>query len=212
MKTSRFETLTGRVDIPFPEYDAPPPNPMTLMRRWLDHAQTLPVREPKAMALATAGKDGRTSTRIIAFNSIDERGLVFCTHASSRKGREISETGWVSGILYWRETGQQIMISGRAVLLDEQEADTLWFARPVPMHAMSTASSQSDVLLDRAALLGEADALFATGKALPRPSRFVAYRIEPQEMEFWSPSPDRLHHRLKYDLDGSIWKTSHLQP
>jgi dihydrophenazinedicarboxylate synthase len=212
MNTSRFESLTGRVDVLFPEYDDPPSEPITLLRRWLAAAEAVRVREPKALALATATADGRSSTRIIAFSSIDDRGVIFCTHSSSRKGRELSETGWASGLLYWRETGQQIMISGPAIPLAESENDALWFGRSVPMHAMSSASRQSDVLVDREALLAHADELLALGVALPRPPRFVGYRLEPHEMEFWAASSDRLHRRLKYERDGDVWTTTQLQP
>lgn len=212
MNTSRFESLTGRVDVSFPEYDDPPADPITLIRRWLEAAEAAKVREPKALALATATADGRSSTRVVAFSSLDDRGLVFATHATSRKGRELSETGWASGVLYWRETGQQIMISGPAALLEEQESEAMWFARSVPMHAMSTASCQSDVLLDLPALRKEAEELLALGTPLPRPARFVGYRLEPHEVEFWAASSDRFHRRLKYDrLDGR-WTTTRLQP
>ena len=210
--TSRYESLTGRVDVPFPEYDDPPADPLVLLRNWLEAAEAMRVREPKALAFATATADGRSSTRVVAFNKIDERGLVFCTHTTSRKGRELSETGWASGLLYWRETGQQIMISGPVGPLGEAVADAYWFARSVPMHAMSTASSQSDRLHDAQALRREAERLLALGVALPRPPGFMAYRLEPHEVEFWAASADRLHRRLKYDREGGQWKTSRLQP
>ncbi len=212
MNMSRYESLTGRVDVPFPEYDDPPANPLTVLQRWLAVAEAARVREPKALALATAATDGRMSTRIVAFNAIDDRGLVFCTHATSRKGRELSATNWASGLLYWRETGQQIMINGPARPLEEKESEALWFARPVPMHAMSTASHQSAPLVDANALREEVAHLLALEAALPRPARFTAYRLEPQEIEFWAASADRLHRRLKYDRAGCGWQTTRLQP
>lgn len=212
MNVSRYESLTGRVDVPFPEYDDPPPNPLTVLRRWLAVAETARVREPKALALATSAADGRTSTRIVAFNEIDDQGLVFCTHSTSRKGRELAATGWASGLLYWRETGQQIMIGGPVMLLEEEASETWWFSRPVPMHAMSTASQQSAPLVDANALREEVANLLALEVALPRPARFAAYRLAPHEMEFWAASSDRLHRRLKYDRDGGSWQITRLQP
>ncbi|HEY0804664.1 MAG TPA: pyridoxine 5'-phosphate oxidase C-terminal domain-containing protein [Pseudonocardiaceae bacterium] len=47
---------------------------------------------------------------------------------------------------------------------------------------------------------------------LPRPARFVGYRLEPAAVEFWSASSDRLHRRLRYDRDGSGWTIVRLQP
>jgi pyridoxamine 5'-phosphate oxidase len=212
MTASRFETLTATGYLEFPEYDAPPPEPIGLVRSWLARATDLGVREPRALALATADAQGRTSTRIIAFNALTDRGLVFTSHSTSQKGRELVVNPWASGLLYWRETGQQIVLSGPVVMLSDAESDDLWLSRPVALHFMSTVSNQSDPLLDTEAMLSEVGRLEAIGRPLPRPPRFVGYRLEPAVVEFWSASPDRLHRRLRYARAGDEWRTTRLQP
>lgn len=212
MNVSRFETLTGQVDLDFPEYDAPPPEPIGLVRSWLAEAAERGVREPRALALATADVHGRASSRIVAITAVTDRGLVFTSHSSSQKGRELAATGWASGVLYWRETGQQIIVSGPAARLSDAESDALWFARPAPLHSMSTVSRQSEPLEDAAALRAEARSLEVVGAPLPRPDRFVGYLLEPAAIEFWCSSSDRLHRRLRYDRDDRRWRTSRLQP
>ncbi|WP_308315494.1 phenazine biosynthesis FMN-dependent oxidase PhzG [Streptomyces sp. ISL-100] len=212
-KSSQFESLSGETDLDFPEYDAPAADPIALLRTWLDQAVERGVREPRALSLATADARGRASTRIIALSSVSDRGLVFMSHTSSQKGREIAETGWASGLLYWRETAQQISVCGAVEQLGDAESDALWFGRPVPMHAMSTAAHQSEPLDDVAALRAEAARLEATGTPLPRPERFVGYVLMPSAVEFWAAGSDRLHRRLRYDrLDDQSWSTSRLQP
>ncbi|MEV6163381.1 phenazine biosynthesis FMN-dependent oxidase PhzG [Streptomyces sp. NPDC052052] len=212
MNTSRFESLTGATDLRFPEYDDPPADPTGLVRSWLDRAVELEVREPRALALATADGRGRPSTRIVAVITIDDDGLLFTTHSTSRKSREIAETGWASGLFYWRETGQQISLNGPVTAVPEDRADALWAARPVPLHAMSAASRQSEPLADPAGLQAHAEQLAATGSALPRPERYVGYRLRPDEVEFWCARSDRLHHRLLYRRDGDVWHATRLQP
>lgn len=212
MAASKFETLTAKTDLTFPEYQAPPSEPIGLVRSWLARAVELGVREPRALALATADAQGRPSTRIIVFNAITDRGLVFASHSSSQKGRELAVNPWASGVLYWRETGQQIVLSGPVVILTGAESDNLWFARPVPLHPMSTVSNQSDPLLDAAGMLSEVARLEAIGGPLPRPDRFAGYRLEPSTVEFWSASANRLHRRLRYDRASDGWRTSQLQP
>ncbi|MFD6327094.1 phenazine biosynthesis FMN-dependent oxidase PhzG [Streptomyces sp. NPDC058442] len=212
MNTSRFESLTGTTDLRFPEYDDPPAGPMGLVRDWLDRAVELAVREPRALALATADTRGRPSTRVVAFTAIDDEGLLFTTHSTSRKSREITETGWASGLLYWRETGQQISLNGPVTAVPEGQADALWSARPVPLHAMSAASRQSEPLTDPVVLRARADQLGASRSALPRPERFVGYRLRPDEVEFWCARSDRLHQRLRYRRDGDDWHVTRLQP
>ncbi|WP_323135554.1 phenazine biosynthesis FMN-dependent oxidase PhzG [Streptomyces beihaiensis] len=212
MNSSRFESLTGDVDLAFPEYDDPPTEPMALVQQWITEATAREVREPRALALATADDQGRASNRIVSITDISTRGLVFASHSTSQKGREIASTGWASGLLYWRETGQQLILSGPVAQLSDAESDALWSGRPIPMHPMSAVSRQSEPLRDAADLRAQADRLAAPGIPLPRPARFVGYLLSPVAVEFWCADSDRLHRRLRYDRCDPGWRTSRLQP
>ncbi|WP_275426177.1 phenazine biosynthesis FMN-dependent oxidase PhzG [Nocardia arizonensis] len=200
------------VDLDFPEYDRPPTQPLDLVRGWLEDAVERGVREPKALALATADARGFASNRIVVIISITDRGLVFASHRDSQKGQEITATGWASGLLYWRETGQQLILSGPVAPLPDDESDALWAARPTPLHAMSSVSHQSAPLNDVAALRDSALELERLGRALPRPESYVGYCLRPAAVEFWCGASDRLHRRLRYDLGPDGWRTSRLQP
>jgi dihydrophenazinedicarboxylate synthase len=212
MTASAFESLTGAVDLGFPEYDDPPAEPTGLIQAWLATADRQGVREPRSLALATADARGRASNRVVAVLDITAEGLLFTSHSTSRKGRELAENRWASGLLYWRETGQQIAVSGPVALLDGARADDLWYARPTPLHAMTTASRQSERLPDVAELRAEADRLGAAGVPLPRPARFVGYLLAPAVVEFWCASADRLHRRLRYERGDDSWQVARLQP
>ncbi|WP_050800019.1 pyridoxamine 5'-phosphate oxidase family protein [Streptomyces himastatinicus] len=115
----------GAGDLPFPEFHAPPADPVPLVRAWFDEAVRLGVREPRALALATACTDGRPSTRMVAPNRIEDDGFVFATHIGSRKGREMTANPWASGALYWRETSQQLVVTGAVERLSAAVADPL---------------------------------------------------------------------------------------
>ncbi len=91
------ESLTGTIEAPFPEFEAPPANPMEVLRNWLERARRYGVREPRALALATVDGQGRPSTRIVVIAELGERGVVFATHADSQKGRELAQNPWASG-------------------------------------------------------------------------------------------------------------------
>lgn len=212
MDSSRFETLTGSVDLDFPEYDAPPPEPIGLVRSWLAAAVERQVREPLSLALATADLRGRASNRTVTVIAVADEGLVFATHSTSQKGRELAATGWASGLFYWRETAQQLILSGPVRRLPATESDAIWRARAEALHPMSVASRQSQRLADAPSLRTEASRLAAQGVPLARPDRFVGYRLEPSTVEFWCASSDRLHRRLRYDRTGPVWRTSRLQP
>jgi pyridoxamine 5'-phosphate oxidase len=182
------------------------------MRRWIATAVEARVREPLSLALATADDRGRASNRIVTVTAVTGEGLVFATHATSQKGREVAATGRACGLFYWRETAQQLIVSGPVVLLPVAGSEAIWQARAGELDAMSVASRQSDRLANAASLRAEAQRLAAHGARLARPDRFVGYRLEPDTVEFWCASSDRLHRRLRYDRAGAAWRISRLQP
>lgn len=211
----RSETLTGTVALPFPEYEEPPADPLGLLRRWLEGAEALGVREPRALALATADRDGRPSTRIVAVSRITATGLLFATHHGSRKERELRANPWASGLLYWRETSRQVSAGGRVRRLPDATADALWAARPVFTHAMTVASRQSAPLAgpaEVAALRARAARLAEAGPQ-PRPAAYIALELVPDQLEFWADGTGRLHERLRYERGpGGDWRSWRLQP
>ncbi|GAA4000307.1 phenazine biosynthesis FMN-dependent oxidase PhzG [Streptomyces marokkonensis] len=209
------ESLTGSEAVPFPEYRDPPADPMRLLAKWLSLSATLEVREPRALALATADAQGRTSSRIVVLGPVAGDGVDFVTHADSSKGRDLAHNPWASGVLYWRETSQQITLAGPVHRLPQARASALWHARPVFTHAMSTASRQSrplDGLADVEELRSAARELGASQRALPCPATFAAYRLAPASLEFWANGSDRLHERLRYERTAEGWRAVRLQP
>ncbi|MFH9177531.1 pyridoxal 5'-phosphate synthase [Streptomyces albogriseolus] len=195
------------------EFTAPPADPMELLRTWFDSAVAGAVLQPGALALATVGPRGQVSNRIVQVLHMRETGLVFASHSDSRKGRELAGTPYASGLLYWREAGRQVSVSGPTRPLPAEESDALWNARPVSTHPMSVAAHQSAPLLDEEALREQARELGRDGSALPRPDRWTGYLLEPASVEFWQSEPeDRLHRRLRYEREDSGWLTSRLQP
>ncbi|WP_406090621.1 phenazine biosynthesis FMN-dependent oxidase PhzG [Kitasatospora purpeofusca] len=211
----RSESLTGTVALEFPEFRDPPAEPMGLLNSWLAAAAEHGVREPRALALATADARGRSSSRILVINRITEAGIVFATHADSQKGRELVENPWASGVLYWRETSQQVVLAGPVRQLPDATAEELWAARAVFTHPMTTVSRQSRPVEDLdhfEELRAKALELGRPGQPLPRPASYVAFELVPDALEFWADGTDRLHERLRYDRTADGWGVARLQP
>lgn len=211
----RSETMTAGLQVDFPEFRTPPAEPMALLADWLDRATEQGVREPRALALATADHRGRPSSRILAINRLTEHGIVFITHSGSRKGRDLAANPYASGVLYWRETSQQITLAGPVRLLPRAEAEELWAARAVFTHPMTTVSRQSEPVRDLEhfeQIRARALQLATPARALPCPPTFVGFCLEPDAVEFWANGTDRLHERLRYERTDSGWRTTRLQP
>ncbi|HCE7195576.1 TPA: phenazine biosynthesis FMN-dependent oxidase PhzG, partial [Pseudomonas aeruginosa] len=127
-------------------------------------------------------------------------------HADSQKGRELAQNPWASGVLYWRESSQQIILNGRAERLPDERADAQWLSRPYQTHPMSIASRQSETLADIHALRAEARRLAETDGPLPRPPGYCLFELCLESVEFWGNGTERLHERLRYDRDEGGWK------
>jgi pyridoxamine 5'-phosphate oxidase len=189
-----------------------PDDPVTLARHWLKTAVEDGAAEPGVLALATVSAAGRPSNRVVQTIRITDRGLVFASYTTSPKGRDIAETGWGSGVLYWRETRRQVILTGHVERLSDAESDELWQARAPRLHPMSVATSQSAPLESEDALRAEARRLGAAGEPLPRPAAWVGYQLVPSTVEFWEDRPERLYWRVRYDRDGPGWTPVRLQP
>jgi dihydrophenazinedicarboxylate synthase len=209
-------TLSGETSLILPEFDAPPAEPLGLLRSWLDCAVAREVRESHAAVLATADLDGRPSGRVLLVKELDGRGLVFAGFQGSRKGRDLANRPYASLTFYWRETLQQIIVAGVVEILSAGESDQLFDERPLAARATTAVSRQSQPLEDEADLRARAAALIAAGEPVSRPAGWSGYRLVPDTVEFWYGSPDRLHRRLRYELlpgDGvRVWSHARLQP
>lgn len=205
------ETLSGDPTLVLPEFEAPPEDPLPLLERWLRIADEKGVREPRALALATADAEGRPSNRILLLKQISP-AIVFSGSYESRKGRDLEVNPRAAGTLYWRETLQQIVVEGPVRKLSEAESDALFAERPPAGQATTVASSQGEQLADAAELREAAGALAHDAESLHRPARWGGYRLDPDLIEFWHGSPDRLHRRLLYVKADGAWTHRRLQP
>ncbi|WP_119343962.1 pyridoxine 5'-phosphate oxidase C-terminal domain-containing protein [Facilibium subflavum] len=207
----RLESLSGRLDVPFVHYDAPPFSPEVILKEWLERARRGDVREPDAYTLATRNANGGIAMRTMFPVRFDGEVLLFATHSCSRKGKDINETGSVGCHIYWRELGRQLSLSGTASLAPEHIAEDVWNERDPAYDPVSTASYQSKILKNIPLFLDEV-AKYDGKIKLPRPERFVVYQIMVERYEFWSATASRIHKRLVYKRTAKGWENERLQP
>jgi pyridoxamine 5'-phosphate oxidase len=180
-----------------------------------EKARGTDIQEPTAMTLATAGKDGRPSSRTVLLKGFDSRGFVFYTNLDSRKARQLTENPWASLTFYWAVLERQVQIEGAVEWVDDKEADAYWATRPRESQIGAWASHQSQPLARRDDLLLEAKrvAEIYEGREIPRPPRWSGFRVIPNRIEFWKNMPHRLHERIAYLRDDSgTWQKLLLNP
>ncbi|HJR65324.1 MAG TPA: pyridoxamine 5'-phosphate oxidase [Gemmatimonadaceae bacterium] len=170
--------------------------------------------EPTAMTLATVGRDGQPSARLVLLKSVDERGFVFYTNLHSRKGRELAANPRAALTFHWQPLEAQVRIEGVAEQVDDAEADEYFATRPRGSQIGAWASDQSEELARAADLderFADVERRFA-GRDVPRPPHWSGYRVTPERIEFWRNRPSRLHERRLFEKEGSSWREVLLYP
>ena len=187
--------------------------PLRQFERWFADAVKAKVPEPNAMTLATVGEDGRPSTRVLLVKSFDERGVVFYTNYTSRKGRELEANPFAALQFHWVDMERVVRIEGRVEKTSPEESDAYFKVRPIDSRVGAWASPQSQVIPSRATLLANAAKVGARyGTNPPRPEFWGGYRLVPDTWEFWQGRKSRLHDRLRYRLVDGSWVRERLAP
>lgn len=171
--------------------------------------------EPTAVILATADGAGRPSARTVLLKGVDERGFVFYTNSSSRKGRDLRENPRAALAFFWQSVFEQVLVEGAVEPVSDAESDAYWATRRRESRIGAWASDQSAPLASRAELnarYAEHEHRFA-GAEVPRPPHWRGYRVVPERIEFWRPGDHRLNERDCYErTDGGGWRKFLLNP
>jgi len=190
-------------------------NPLKQFEIWWLQAIESKIDEPNAMTLATSTLTGKPSARTVLLKGINEKGFLFFTNYSSRKGKEIEENPSVSLLFFWKELERQGRIEGKVQKISEVESDVYFHQRPVESRIGAWCSPQSQVIEGRKILeqnIEKYNSLFGD-QNIPRPDFWGGYIVIPERMEFWQGRPGRLHDRLVYTSDETnLWKIQRLAP
>ncbi|KAK2659865.1 hypothetical protein Ddye_006398 [Dipteronia dyeriana] len=194
-------------------------DPIDQFRKWFDDAMAADLREPNAMALSTAAKDGKLSSRMVLLKGVDKDGFVWYTNYESLKARELSENPCASLLFYWEGLNRQVRIEGSVQKVSDEESEQYFHSRPRGSQIGAIVSKQSSVVPGRHVLYQqykELEEKFSDGRLIPKPAHWGGYRLKPKLFEFWQGQQSRLHDRLQYspqEIDGKlVWKIDRLAP
>ncbi len=184
------------------------------VQRWLAEAEANEPAYPNAATLATCDGTGRVSVRVMLVKSVDERGLVFFTNSTSRKGLDLSANPQAALNFHWKSLARQLRFEGFVEKIADAESDAYFASRPRTSQLGAWASLQSQAMRTANALeqrLAEVEERFA-GQPVPRPPYWFGYRLLPGYVEFWQEGSYRLHQRDVWQWIDGQWRTQQKFP
>ncbi|XP_008338909.2 pyridoxine/pyridoxamine 5'-phosphate oxidase 1, chloroplastic-like isoform X2 [Malus sylvestris] len=194
-------------------------DPFDQFRKWFDDVVAAGLREPNAMALSTATKNGKISSRMVLLKGFDKNGFVWYTNYESQKAHELSENPRASLLFYWDGLNRQVRVEGSVQKVSDEESDQYFHSRPRGSQIGAIVSKQSTVVPGRHVLYDqykELEEKFSDGSLIPKPKNWGGYRLKPELFEFWQGQQSRLHDRLRYspeEINGQqVWKIERLAP
>jgi pyridoxamine 5'-phosphate oxidase len=187
-------------------------DPFKLFKEWFSLASKVVASEPNAMALSTVDKKGKPSSRFVLLKGFDERGFVFFTNSISRKGSELKDNPHVAALFYWHELHRQVRIEGKVSEISRREVETYFYSRPRDSQIAAMISAQSHTLKSRKELLTKFGQCLKSTRDPICPKTWTGYRIAPDQFEFWSGMPNRMHDRVRYTKNRSSWLKKRLWP
>ena len=200
------------IDLCFKDLD----NPMDLFEYWFNEAKKTEINDPNALALATVGKNGIPSVRMVLLKDFNEKGFVFYTNLNSRKSNEIKSNPNASMCFHWKSVLRQVRITGKLSNVSDTEADSYFNSRSFGSRIGAWASNQSSVLESRDKLIESIEEFkkkYSNEKNIPRPKHWSGWNLNPIAIEFWLDGKDRIHERLRYTKkDNDKWIKELLSP
>jgi pyridoxamine 5'-phosphate oxidase len=191
-----------------------PQTPIERFKRWYRDAARAGIRQPDAMALATADSSGTPSARTVLLKRIERDAIVFFTDGRSRKGRELAVNPRACALFYWEPLRRQVRIEGPVSALSAEENDAYWASRARESQLSGATSHQSAPIASRQRLRERRQRLERrlAGRPVPRPEPWGGFRIHVERIEFWSERAGRFHHREEFVRGRRRWRRRLLQP
>lgn len=190
-------------------------NPFEQFKQWFAEVIETEKNDPSAMVLSTVDERGLPDSRVVLLKGLDNEAFLFYTNYDSAKGRQLGHLPYAALNFYWPEMARQVRIKGRVERTSVEQSDTYFASRPMSSQIGAIASPQSAVIRDRQFLesaYNQLQAQFENQHAVPRPENWGGYAVFPEEIEFWQGRNNRLHDRIQYTRQDSIWIAKRLAP
>jgi pyridoxamine 5'-phosphate oxidase len=193
-----------------------PEDPINLFNRWFHEVEDFGgIEEVNAMTVSTLGLDGFPKSRVVLLKQFTFEGFIFYTNYHSEKGRAIEANPNVCLSFFWHSMERQVIIKGIAEKTSKNTSDGYFESRPTGSKLGAIVSNQSEIIPSRLFLEENLKKLEkdSEGKEILRPENWGGFLVKPIAVEFWQGRPNRLHDRIRYQLEDDFsWTINRLAP
>lgn len=192
-----------------------PDDAIQLFHKWFYEAEEQENGEVNAMTVSSLGLDGFPKSRVVLLKKFNEEGFIFYTNYNSEKGKAIQNNPHVCLSFFWPILERQVIIKGIAEKTSSIVSDNYFNSRPEGSKLGAIISNQSEVIPSREYLDDKLKVLESelTGSEIIRPKNWGGFLVKPVEIEFWQGRANRLHDRIRYQLNEDFsWKIERLSP
>lgn len=207
LSSIRKDYLKGSISV-----DSMPENPLDALQIWVNQAIEAEVEEPTAMNIATISEGNFPTSRVVLLKEIVSEGLVFFTNYGSTKGKNIEANPNVAVNFFWPALERQVRIHCTASKISAEDSDSYFYSRPLGSQAGAIVSQQSCEIDKNENLEERIQVLLKSGEELKRPENWGGYLLVPSYFEFWHGRASRIHDRVAYSQENSIWQKKRLSP
>lgn len=189
-------------------------DPLEQFQNWFDDILLIEKHDPTAMVLSTVDKKGFPDSRVVLLKGIDNQDFIFYTNYQSAKAQQLAQTPYAALNFYWPELSRQVRVRGKVEQISAEKSDDYFSSRSLKSQLSAIASPQSQIIKDRAYLENRLKELIDNQGNVPvvRPKNWGGYRLIPNEIEFWQGRDNRLHDRIRYQRQKTIWSHQRLAP
>lgn len=190
------------------------PDPLSLLREWIEDARDRGLPQPGSAAFVTVGPEGGPSARTVSLKRLEEDALVLTTAKWTRKARELDANPRVALLFHWPSLGRQAHVAGTAGWAERALSEELFAERDLFHQLQTVVSRQGEPVEDIEPLRDRLTHLAQVQEtAPPCPEDWGALRVRPEAVELWSEAEDRVHERRLFTREGEDgWAMTLLAP
>jgi len=190
--------------------------PFEKMKEWLKQESALGSPEPNRVVLATAAKNARPHSRIVAIREITDHGVLFFTQSGTKKVAQLQENPFASMTLWLPMQQRQIILDGAIEKLTTTNNEYYWQTltpeRQLRFCAYAPTSGQpigslADIEGRYKKLLDE-----AANHEIPMSSCYCGFRLIPETFYFYTLGADKFSEVILCQRHPSGWQKSLLSP